>query len=163
MFRKMRRIKQLLADEEAVSILVNGKTGILGVNGDDGYPYTVPVNYVYRDGKIYIHGAKSGHKIDALRRCDKVSFCVIQKDDIVPERITTYFRSAIAFGRARILEGPEEIRQAAMALGMKYCADESAVRADVDKEFNALACLEIVIEHLTGKESIELVRARNIP
>lgn len=72
MFRKMRRYRQQLSQEETISILKSGKTAVLGVLGDDGYPYTVPINYVYADGKIYFHGAKSGHKIDAIKRCGRV-------------------------------------------------------------------------------------------
>ena len=66
MFREMRRKKQQLADEECRSILERGKTGVLAVNGDDGYPYAVPVNYVFSNGKIYFHSALSGHKVDAI-------------------------------------------------------------------------------------------------
>ena len=95
MFRKMRRYRQQLGQEETISILKSGKTAVLGVLGDDGYPYTVPINYVYADGKIYFHGAKSGHKIDAIKRCGRVSLCVIEKDDVVKEELTTYFRSVI--------------------------------------------------------------------
>ncbi len=82
-FRKMRRFKQELNEKETLEILTNGKTGILGVIGDYGYPYTVPVNYVYENGKIYFHCAKAGHKLDAIRQCDKISLCVIEKDDVI--------------------------------------------------------------------------------
>ena len=110
MFREMRRSKQQLSREEAAAVLERGTTGVLAVSGDDGYPYAVPVNYVYAAGKIFFHCAVSGHKLDAIGKCDKVSFCVIDQDQVVGEEYTTYFRSVIAFGRARVLEGEEKLR-----------------------------------------------------
>ena len=160
MSREMRRKKQQLGSEETIAILKSGKTGILGVIGDEGYPYTVPVNYVYEDGKIFFHGAKAGHKFDAIRSCDKVSFCVIEKDDIVAEELTAYFRSAVVFGRARILEKEEEVFHAAEVLGLKYYDDKEFVDKEIRNEWKALSCVEIDVEHMTGKEAIELVNMR---
>jgi hypothetical protein len=156
MFRKMRRFRQQLSDEEAIKILENGKTGVLAVNGDDGYPYTVPLNYIYKDGKIIIHGAKAGHKYDAMLASDKVSFCVIDKDEIVPEKVTDYYRSVIVFGRVRIIEGDDLKREAALAIGRKY-APEDAVQRDMTRVTQNFVAYEISIEHMTGKEAIELV------
>lgn len=160
MFREMRRKKQQLSEEETLEILRTGKTAILGLSGDDGYPYTVPVNYVYADGKIYFHGAKTGHKIDSIKRNSKVSLCVIEKDDIVSEELTTYFKSVILFGTARILETEEEIFHAAEVFGLKYNPNQEAVDQEIHREWNALCCVEISIDYVTGKEAIELTRAR---
>ena len=161
MFRKMRRFRQQLTDEETVQILENGKTGILGVIGDDDYPYTVPVNYVYRDGKIYFHGANAGHKYDAMSKNDKVSFCVIDKDDVVAEELTTYFRSVIIFGRVRILTDKTETEEAVRILGLKYYNVPEAVEKEIQRDSKTLCCFEITIEHMTGKEAKELVMQRN--
>ena len=163
MFREMRRKKQVLSREAAEEILRRATAGVLSVSGDDGYPYGVPVSYVYADGKLYFHCAKSGHKIDAIKACDKVSFCVIDEDRIVPEEYTTYFRSAIAFGRARIIEDDGEKRAAARKLAEKYCpgpAFAEGIEKEIDGSFNALCMVEITIDHLSGKEAVELVRAR---
>lgn len=160
MFRPMRRSRQQLSNEETLAILAKGKTGVLGVIGEHGYPYTIPINYVYADGKIYLHGAKTGHKQDAIQSCDKVSFCVIEKDDVVAEELTTYFRSIVLFGRARKLEEEQEIFHAAEVLGLKYYSDKKSVEKEIKQEWNALSCIEITIEQITGKESIELTRAR---
>lgn len=157
MFRQMRRFKQQLSEEEAQKILKQGKTGILGVLGEEGYPYTVPINYVYADGKIYFHSAKAGHKRDAIQKCNKVSLCVIEKDDIIPEKLTTAFRSVILFGRARILETEEEIFHAAEILSLKYYDNKKEVDEAIRKEWNALSCIEITIEHMTGKAGKELL------
>lgn len=158
----MRRKKQALSREEAEAVLERGTSGVLSVSGDDGYPYGVPVSYIYADGKIYFHCGKSGHKIDAISGNEKVSFCVIDKDEIVPEKFTTYFRSVIAFGRARIIGDDGEKRDAVRKLAVKYCPEQSAesIEKAIDDEFPGLCMVEITIDHLSGKEAIELVRDR---
>lgn len=87
----MRRKRQLLPTEESVAILERMTNGTLALHGDDGYPYAVPVSYVYADGKIYFHSAMQGHKVDAILRNDKVSFCVVEQDEVKPAEFTTYF------------------------------------------------------------------------
>ncbi|NLA77117.1 MAG: 5-nitroimidazole antibiotic resistance protein, partial [Clostridiales bacterium] len=104
MFREMRRFKQQLAMAECENILARGTSGVLALNGDGGYPYAVPMSYVYDNGKIIFHSAREGHKYDAVLKSDRASFCVIDEDNVVPEKYTTYFRSVIAFGKIRILE-----------------------------------------------------------
>lgn len=160
MFREMRRNKQFLEESRTIQILEDGTSGVLALLGDEDYPYAVPLSYVYEDHKIYFHGAKCGHKIDALRQHDKASFCVIEQDDIVPEEYTTYFRSAIAFGKIRILEEESEARKAAELLARKYHpSDREDNRMSViDNAWERLCMMELSIEHMTGKEAIELVR-----
>src|SRR5699024_12772558 len=120
MFRPMRRFKQALSPEECQAVLERGTSGVLALSGDRGWPYAVPLSYVYADGKLYFHSAKSGHKVDAIRSCPRASFCVIDQDHIVPEEYTTYFRSVIAFGTVRILEEDGEKRAAIEKLAVKY-------------------------------------------
>ena len=162
MFREMRRSKQLLPREVAVEILERNTSGVLALSGDEGYPYAVPMSYVYADGKIYFHSAKNGHKIDAIQRNEKASFCVIDQDQIVPEKYTTFFRSVIVFGRLRLVEDMEEMRRIAATLAMKYSAD---FKEGIPKEINAsirnMAILELTIDHITAKEAIELIKQRN--
>jgi hypothetical protein len=153
----MRRFRQLLDENEVIRILKNGKYGVLGVIGDDGYPYTVPLNYVYENGKIYFHGAKEGHKTDAIKECDKVSFCITDKDDIIKEKLTTYYKSVILFGRARILENDDEIIHAAEILGLKYSDDKKAIEDEIKLLKDKLCCVEITIEHITGKQALGLM------
>lgn len=162
MFRPMRRFKQLLSDEDTRSVLERGTSGVLAVLGDEGYPYAVPLSYAYLDGKLYFHCAKAGHKLDALRSCPKVSFCVTDQDQVVAEEYTTYFRSAIAFGRVRILDDPEEMLPLLHRLARKYAPEDSDANRTkaIDRELAQTAMLELTVEHLTGKEAIELVRAR---
>jgi nitroimidazol reductase NimA-like FMN-containing flavoprotein (pyridoxamine 5'-phosphate oxidase superfamily) len=101
-------------------MLKNGSTGVLAVLGDEEYPYTVPLNYIYEDGKIYFHCARSGHKMDAIKGHSKVSFCVIESDRIVPEIFATNYRSAIAFGKAKEVEDDAEKIAAMRLLNKKY-------------------------------------------
>ena len=142
-------------------ILKENTSGVLSVYGEDGYPYGVPLSYVYADGKLYFHSAKDGHKIDAVRNNNKVSFTVIAQDNIVAEEYTTYFQSVIAFGTARILEQDDEKRAAIEQLAEKYMPDLKEGRLqEIEKEFHRLCMIEVTIDSLTGKEAIELVRAR---
>ena len=160
MFREMRRNKQQLSCEECEEILRKSTAGVLAVSGDDGYPYAVPLSYVYCDNKVYFHSAKSGHKIDGIKNNSKVSFCVIAKDEIIPEKFTTYFRSVIVFSKARILESMDEILPAIRKLGMKYNPDEEGCNEEIKRCLQTLAVIEMDIEHMTGKEAIELTKRR---
>jgi hypothetical protein len=161
MFRDMRRKKQLLPRDVTERILETGVVGILGVTGDNDYPYTVPVNYAYEDGKIYFHTAITGHKLDGIQRNNKVSFCVIDKDDIVPNEFTSYFRSVIAFGKAKIVTD-DTVKQHAMELLVHKYSPGLEVEGALEtrREWNRLGVVEISIDHLTGKEAIELVNKK---
>ena len=159
MFRDMRRKNQLLPQEEAEAILRQGTSGVLSLLGDGGYPYGVPLSYVYHNGKLYFHCAKAGHKLDAIRREGKCSFCVIDQDQVVPEEYTTYYRSVIAFGTVRILEGDDEIRRAIEALSVKYAPEDTPAGRSrvIDRAWDRLCVLELTVDHMSGKQAIELV------
>lgn len=162
MFREMRRNKQILPKEEVVEILEKSSSGVLAVLGDNDYPYTVPMNYVYADGKIYFHVAATGHKIDAIKKHDKASFCIIDNDEVVPEKFTTAYRSVVAFGRVRLVEDIEEMRRLITILTMKYSADyKERIPNAIDSSINDMALIEMTIDHVTGKEGIELVKMRD--
>ena len=127
--------------------------------GDNGYPYALPISYVYADGKLYFHSALSGHKVDAIRYCDKASFCVIAQDEIQPKKYTTYYRSVIAFGRIHIIEDENEKLETARLLGNRYNPnDEENLQKELEHGFARMLMIRFDIEHLTGKESIELVK-----
>ena len=164
MFRDMRRKKQILTEEETKEVLNKGTSGVLALLGDDDYPYAVPISYVYCDSKLYFHGAKSGHKIDAIKNYEKASFCVIDKDDVIPEEYTTYFRSVIAFGKIHIMEDELEVRKAIELLAKKYHPDSDRDERSIaiDREWKPLCMMEFSIEHLSGKEAIELVNMQSV-
>jgi len=155
----MRRNRQQLSTEECERILGRCTSGVLALAGDGGYPYAVPLSYVYADGAIIFHSAMQGHKVDAIRRDSRCSFCVIEKDEIRPAEFTTYFRSVIAFGRIQILEDDNEKVQALRLLGRRYSPDdEHGLQHEIDKSLDHVLLLRLDIEHLSGKQAIELVQ-----
>ena len=160
-FREMRRKRQQLSEEESISILKKSTAGTLALLGDNGYPYVVPISYVYFDGTLYFHSALSGHKVDAIRKCDKASFCVIEQDEVHPEKYTTFFRSVIAFGRIHIIEDESEKLETARMLGNRYNPNqEEALQKELENGLSRMLMIRFNIEHLTGKEAIELMKQR---
>lgn len=154
----MRRKRQQLSDEESVAILRKATSGTLALLGDNGYPYAVPLSYVYSEGKLYFHSAMEGHKVDAIRNCDKASFCVIDSDDVKPQQYTTYFRSVIAFGKIHIVEDDAQRLTAARLLGNRYNPGHNeALEKELENGFKRMLVICLDIKHLTGKEAIELV------
>ena len=161
MFRGMRRNRQDLPETETIAMLQSCTSGVLAVHGDDYYPYAVPLSFAHEDGKLFFHAAKAGHKLDALERNEKASFCVIAADDVVQSTFTTHFRSAIVFGRARVVTDDGEKRHALECLVKKYSPDYvDAAGAEIDGDWDRVRVIELAIEHMTGKASIELVKER---
>lgn len=162
MFREMRRKNQALTKEECQAILQHGSSGVLALAGDAGYPYAVPMSYLFDEGKIWFHCAKSGHKLDAIAQNGKASFCVIEEDKVAPREYTTYFRSVIVFGQMRILHDEGEKRRAIEKLASKYAPGESEAERQqaIQKEYSALCMLELTIQHISGKEATELARRK---
>ena len=158
MFREMRRKNQQLSQEECRQVLDRGSSGVLALLGDGGYPYALPISYVYDGEHIYFHCARTGHKLDAIAREPRCSFCVIDQDQVVPEEYTTYFRSVIVFGQMRVIIDESEKRSAIEKLAVKYAPSDTAENRDafIQKEWAPLCMLEMNIEHMSGKEAREL-------
>jgi len=149
MFRKMRRADKEMSKEKTLELLTRGEDGILGTISDNGYPYTVVVNYVYLNNKIYFHCAKEGHKLDNIQRNEKVSFTVYDNVEVVGEKLTTLYESLVVFGRAKVIEADKEVL---LALVNKYASlDQEKVLKMIDKEINITSLVEIEIDHITGK------------
>ena len=158
-FREMRRKRQQLSQEESIGILQKATSGTLALLGDNGYPYAVPISYVYSEGKLFFHSALSGHKVDAIRNCDKASFCVIEQDDVQPERYTTFFRSVIAFGRIHLVEDEAEKTDMVRLLGNKYNPHhDDHLHKEIESGIARMLAIRFDIEHLTGKTAIELAK-----
>ena len=158
-FREMRRKRQQLSEADSVAILKKATSGTLALLGDNGYPYAVPISYVYAEGKLYFHSAMSGHKVDAIRSCDKASFCVIDQDNVQPKKYTTFYRSVIAFGRIHIIEDEAEKLKTASMLGNRYNPNQDdTLQKEIENGLSRMLAIRFDIEHLTGKEAIELVR-----
>ena len=159
MFREMRRKRQALTQAQCQAILEQGSCGVLALSGDDGYPYAVPLSYLYHQGKLYFHCAKSGHKLDALRREPKASFCVVAQDQVAPLEYTTLYRSVIVFGRLRGLEDDKEKRAAIEALALKYAPQDTPAHREeaIQRDWGPLCVLELTPEHISGKQGKDLV------
>ena len=154
MFRPVRKKKNEISAEAAKALLCHARRGVLAVQGDDGYPYAIPVNYLYDESarKIYFHGARAGHKVDALRACDKVCFTVLSDEIIRDEPWAPYLQSAVVFGRCRLLESGPEALALIKRLAMKYYPDERLAEEEIAASGKAVQMYEITIEHLSGKE-----------
>lgn len=154
MFRPMRRKKKEISTEAAKQLLLNERRGIFAVNGDDGYPYAIPVNFYYDEAqnKIYFHGAAVGHKAEALRRNDKVCFTVYGNETIKEETWAPYMQSTVVFGRCRILEDEEQTMELVRKVAQKYYPDAQLIEEEIACSGKAVRIYEIVIEHISGKE-----------
>ncbi len=152
-FRPMRRIAQQLPDEEAREILAHAKRGVLSLTGDDGYPYGIYLNPFYcpEDGKIYFHGAKEGHKIDAIRRNPRCCFTVLSdgvKDD--PGWAYT-FRSVVAFGRIELVADQEKALAICLRLARRFNPSEEDIQEEIRRAGARVQVLAMTLEHVTGK------------
>lgn len=153
MFRKMLRFQQQLADEECIGILKNEPRGVLSVLGDDGYPYGVPINHYYceDDGKLYFHGGKKGHRIDAMRRHDKASFCVYDQGFRKEGDWALNIKSVIVFGRLEIVEDREKTYEIARRLSHKFTMDEAYIEREIKNSGPGTLMFSLTPEHMTGK------------
>lgn len=153
MFREMRRWKQSLTQEECVALLQSEKRGVLSVLGDDGYPYGIPMNFWYcpEDGHIYFHCSKQGHKIDAISRCDKVSFCTHDQGFRRDGEWAWNVKSVVIFGRIRAVEDYDHAMEAARQLGNRYTTDTAYVEKEIVVSGPNVRILELIPEHMTGK------------
>ncbi len=153
MFRKMRRFKQQISNEDCIRILKEEPRGVLSMIGDEGYPYGIPVNHWYceKDGKIYFHGAREGHKIDAISKCDKVSLCVYDKGYRKEGEWALNIKSVVVFGRIRLIDDVRKAGEICEALCRKFTDDEEYIQKELTNALPRVQCLELTIEHMTGK------------
>lgn len=154
MFRKMRRAERELPERQAKEILQNGSYGVLALASDGGYPYAVPLNYVFDGEKIYFHCAAQGHKIDAVARDNKCSFCVVENGGIIESRFTTKYRSVIAFGKIREETDGAQKEHALRLMMHSLTPHISADERDAEMTHCAGVCiLTMDIEHISGKSA----------
>ena len=155
-FKHMRLAENQMTEEDARKQLEKADHGTLALVGDNEYPVTIPINFVYKDNKILFHGANDGQKYSLISKEPKASFCVITKDDIRPELITSLYESTVVFGTVReimddtakmdvLISIPEKYMPQVMESGKKYIQDT----------WDSVACFELVIEHMTGKFGTE--------
>ena len=153
MFRTMRRFKQQISDAECIEILKNEKRGVLSLLGDDGYPYGIPLSHFYdeRDGKLYFHGAKEGHKIDAIKNCPKASFCVMDKGFVREGEWALNIKSVVAFGKISLITDIKKAEEICTHLVKKFTDDQAYLEKELKNALSRVQCLEFTIEHITGK------------
>ena len=157
----MRRAFQQLDQAESLAILEKATSGTLACLDDNGMPYAVPLSHVLVDGKLYFHGAMTGHRIDAVTKNPNVSYCVIEQDKVISETLTTHYRSVIVFGQARLLNDVTEKRIALFKLGEKFAPGlTDKTIEEIDRFIDAVSVMELTIDHISGKEALELKKAR---
>lgn len=147
----MRRSKQELSKEECIDILTNEPRGVLALIGDFDYPYALPMSHAYVDGKIYFHGAMKGHKMDAIKKFDKVSYCVIDKGVKNPDGWSYTFKSVIVFGKIRTLTDRDEKIDRLTHLGDKFFPTHDQTVSEIERLLDRTAVFEIAIDHMSGK------------
>lgn len=153
MFREMRRFKQQISNDECIRILKEQPRGVLSLIGDDGYPYGIPLDHWYceEDGRICFHGAKEGHKIDAVKACDKASYCVMDRGFRKDGEWALNINSVIVFGRIKLVDDPERARLICTEICRKFTDDEEYLAHELEHAFPRVQCLELIPEHMTGK------------
>lgn len=154
MFRELRRKKNIISEESAKELLKESRRGVLAVIGDGGYPYAVPVNYLYdeENKKIYFHGARSGHKFDSIKANEKVCFTVFGNETIRDEEWAPYLQSVVVFGHCHLLDRDEASIEILKKLARKYYPTEELITDAIKSSGRAVQMFEIDIEHLSGKE-----------
>jgi nitroimidazol reductase NimA-like FMN-containing flavoprotein (pyridoxamine 5'-phosphate oxidase superfamily) len=154
MFREIRKKKNEIGEEAIKSLLRSSRRGILAVNGDNGYPYAIPINYLYDEEsqRIFFHGSRIGHKIDTLKSSNKICFTVCGNEMIAKEDWAPFVQSAIIFGRCHLIENMEMALATLKKFSMKYYPSEDMVIAEIEAAGKAVQMFEIEIEHISGKE-----------
>lgn len=153
MFREMRRHEQELDRAACERVLTTAKRGVLATNGDNGYPYAVPMDHFFdaNANAIYLHSARSGHKVDAIERDGKVCFTTWQRGEVTEDGWSYRFESVIAFGHARVVTDEQERYACAKKLGLKHYPSEAEVDHEIDRSLARMLLIRIDIIHLTGK------------
>lgn len=150
-WRKMRRFNQQLTDEECIGILKKEPRGVMAMHGENGYPYAIPMDFYYEDGKLYFHGAKQGNKVDLLEKDHKVCFTVYDQGFIKEGDWALNIKSVVIFGQVHVLEDPEQIEQYCRKLGLKYYPNAEDVEEEIQKAVKRVRMMVLTIDHMTGK------------
>ena len=162
MFRTIRRAKLALPENVCQDILNAGSYGTFAFLGDDDYPYAVPVNYIFYANCIYVHCALEGHKMDAIARHDKASFSVVEAHEVIPEDLSTDYRSVLVFGRVQVVEDNEEKLNALHLICQKYVPHmDKSVEDYITRKAPSTAVIRMSVEHMSGKEGYRLSKARS--
>ena len=153
MFRKLIRKNKKLSNEDCITILKNETRGVLSVIGDEGYPYGMPMNHFYNDedGCIYFHTGNIGHRLEALKKCDKVSFCTYDKGYRNEGEWAFNVKSVIVFGKIEILNDIKTITDITTKLSYKFTNDEEYIKKEIEQSGHRTLLLKLKPEHICGK------------
>lgn len=156
----MRRAKQQLDEETCLEILRQVTSGVLSLINADGSPYGVPLSYAIEGKEIFFHCATEGQKLDAVRNCGKASFCVIERDNVIAEKLTSAYRSVIVRGDVKEEKDEERRIKALWLLAKKYSPDmpNDLVEREIKGALKHVTILVLHIEEITGKQAKELLR-----
>lgn len=154
MFREMRRSKQSINEDAILSLLENVKRGVLALHGDYGYPYAIPLDFYYepKQKRIYFHGSKVGHKIDAINQNSKACFTIYGNEFYKQNEWAPYVQSVIAFGQCYLISDEEEIQHVLYQLAKKYYPNEEMIQPMINAHLHAVQIFALDIEHITGKQ-----------
>ena len=153
MFRELIRKNKQLSMEDCIHVLNTETRGVLSVQGDDGYPYGMPMNHWYceENGRIYFHSGPKGHKVDAMREYEKVSFCVYDQGYRIEGEWALNIKSVIVFGRIRVVEDQQEAIEIIRRLSYKYTSDSAYIEHEIQTAGARTLCLELIPEYICGK------------
>ena len=154
MFRAIRKKKNEISIDAAKELLHSSRRGVLAVNGDEGYPYAIPINYLYdeENNRIIFHGAKAGHKVDSLKKNDKICFTIYGNETIKEEDWAPYLQSVVIFGKCHLVENKDETISMLKKFALKYYPNEDMVNKEIAFSGRGVQMFEIEIAHLSGKE-----------
>lgn len=157
MFRDLQRKNKQISYEECINLLKTEKRGVLSVSGDEGYPYGMPMNHFFneKDGNIYFHCGKSGHRLDALKSCNKASFCVYDKGKKKQGEWALTINSVIVFGKVEIVEDINRIIDISTQLSLKFTNDEDYIKNEIELYAHETILLKFIPEHICGKRIVE--------
>lgn len=151
MYKKIRRKDRAIDNETAHALLNNSTYGVLSTTDENNQPYGIPLSYAVIDEEIFIHCANEGHKLDNIMSNRKVSFCVVGKTELLPDKFSTRYESVIVFGTASIIKGDKK-RTPLIALLAKYSPGHmERGRKYIDKLINKTVVIKVSIDHITGK------------
>ena len=153
MFREMTRKNKQISQQECIQILKDETRGVLSVIGDDDYPYGMPMNHWYNeeDGKIYFHSGKIGHRQDALKKHNKVSFCVYDRGYRNEGEWSFKVKSVIVFGKIEIIDDMDKIIDITTKLSYKFTQDEEYIKREIEVSGPQTILLQLTPEHICGK------------
>ncbi|MDO5440476.1 MAG: pyridoxamine 5'-phosphate oxidase family protein [Erysipelotrichaceae bacterium] len=154
MFRPILKNKNALDNDSILKILKGERRGTLAINGDSGYPYAIPINFLYdeKNNKIYFHSARIGYKVDLLKKDDKVCFTVFGNEIIKDERWAPYMSSVVIFGKCKVVNNKDEAINILRRFALKYYLNSEMVDEEIRKHHNNVLMFEISIDYITGKQ-----------